>query len=95
MSGVMFKLRVVGPRSLDAPYNGSHMEYIGQRAGTERNFGMNHGLFGKVNGQFCENTESIKSMSAYADRMTKQGTIMYKAIISLTEADGMKLGYDK
>ena len=91
----MFKLRVVGPRSRDAPYNGSHMEYIGQRAGAERNAGMNHGLFGEVNGQKCEKTESIKDMSAYANRMTKSGAIMYKAIISLTEADGIRLGYDK
>ena len=94
MSIVMFKLRVVNPRSRDAAQrNGAHLAYIGSRPGAVRNDGKLHGLFGRINGMDCEDADNMDDFKRYAETMTRNGTIMYRAIISLTEADAQRLGY--
>ena len=94
MSIVMFKLRVVNPRSRDAPQrNGAHLAYIGSRPGAVRNDGKPHGLFGQIDGMGCEDAENTDDFRHYAEQMTRNGTIMYRAVISLTEADAQRLGY--
>ena len=91
----MFKLRVVNPYKRFSPaWNKSHLEYIGRRPGVSLNDGMKHGLFGEINGVKCEQTENIYDMSRKIARATKNGAVVYKAIISLTEADAINLGYD-
>ena len=94
MSTVVFKLRVINPRSRDAPArNRAHMEYIGKRPGVVLNKNMSHGLFGELDGCKAEENRNLHSMTQYIRDKTKQGTIAYRAVISLTEADALRLGY--
>ena len=94
-SPVVFKLRVVSPRSRDAPArNRAHVFYIGKRPGVELNEGMYHGLFGKTSGNDFGQYDNIRETADYVHQKTKEGTIMYRAIISLAEADALQLGYD-
>lgn len=95
MPGVMFKLRVSNPfKRHSAAWNKSHLEYIGRRPGVTLNDGMKHGLFGKINGVKCEETENIYDMSRQISKATRKGAIVYKTIVSLAETDAEKLGYD-
>ncbi len=95
ISTVVYKLRVVGPRTRDAPKrNKANMEYIGRRRGVVLNEGMKHGLFGVIDGKKAEEVKKIQDFSQYIEEKTKDGTIAYRAVISLTEADAMRLGYD-
>jgi hypothetical protein len=71
------------------------MEYIGRRRGAVLNEGMKHGLFGIADGGKVENTESIRELSRYIEAKTRGGTIAYRAVISLTESDAVRLGYDE
>jgi hypothetical protein len=95
MSTVIYKLRVINPRSRDAPKrNKAHTEYIGRRIGAALNEGMKHGLFGDVDGKRAEETANLQELSRYVEAKTKDGAIAYRAIISLAEADALRLGYD-
>jgi hypothetical protein len=95
ISSVVFKLRVVGPRTRDAPKrNKAHMEYIGRRRGVVLNEGMKHGLFGVADGKKAEDVKNIHDLSRYIEEKTKSGAIAYRAVISLAEADAVRLGYD-
>ena len=92
---VIFKLRVINPRSRDAPKrNRAHMQYIGQRPGTVRNEGMKHGLFGVIDGNKAEETRNVQDIARYIEAKTQAGTIAYRAVISFAEADALRLGYD-
>jgi hypothetical protein len=71
------------------------MEYIGRRPGVVLNEGVKHGLFGTVDGKKAEEVKSLRELSRYIEAKTKAGTIAYRAVISLTEADAMRLGYDE
>jgi hypothetical protein len=91
----VYKLRVISPRSRDAPQrNKAHMEYIGKRPGIVLNESDNHGLFGVVDGKNAEDIRSIRELSRHIEEKTRNGTIAYRAVISLTEADALWLGYD-
>ncbi|MDR2902933.1 MAG: relaxase MobL [Clostridiales bacterium] len=70
------------------------MEYIGRRPGVVLNEGMKHGLFGVVDGMKAEEVSSIQKLSRHIEAKTQDGTIAYRAVISFTEADAMRLGYD-
>ena len=95
ISTVIFKLRVIAPRSRDAPArNMAHMEYIGRRKGVVLNEGMNHGLFGKILDKSAEEIPNIHDMSRYIADKTRNKTIVYRAVISLAEADAIRLGFD-
>jgi hypothetical protein len=86
---------VIGPRSRDAPRrNKAHMEYIGSRPGAVRNEGMNHGLFGAVDGKKAEEAKNLRELSRHIETKTRGGAIAYRAVISLAEADALRLGYD-
>jgi hypothetical protein len=91
----VYKLRVIGPRSRAAPQrNKAHMEYIGKRPGVVLNESSNHGLFGVIDGKNAEDISSIRELSRHIEEKTRNGTIAYRAVISLTEADAIRLGYD-
>jgi len=95
LSTVVYKLRVIDPKPADASIrNMKHMEYIGRRPGVVLNKGMSHGLFGVVDGHKAEEIRRIQDLSAYVKNKTDNGTIAYRAIISLDEADALRLGYD-
>ncbi|MDR1208783.1 MAG: relaxase MobL [Clostridiales bacterium] len=95
MSTVIYKLRVIGPRTRDAPQrNKAHMEYIGRRKGVVLNEGLKHGLFGVVDGRKAEEISSISELSRYIESKTRDGTITYRAVASLAEDDAMRLGYN-
>lgn len=95
-SPVIFKLRVISPRSQDAPIrNKSHVFYIGKRRGTVINDCMSHGLFGKMLGKEFGNIENIKEVADYIYDKTKENTNMYRGIISLKEEEALRLNYDK
>jgi hypothetical protein len=86
---------VIGPRSRDAPQrNKAHMEYIGSRPGAVRNEGMKHGLFGVVDGKKAEEAKNLRELSRRIEIKTCGGAIAYRAVISLAEADALRLGYD-
>ena len=88
-------MRVIGPRSRDAPQrNKAHMEYIGRRPGVVLNEHMKHGLFGAVDGKKAEDIQSMRELSRYIEAKTQAGTIAYRAVISLEEDDAMRMGYD-
>jgi hypothetical protein len=70
------------------------MEYIGRRPGVVLNEGLKHGLFGIVDGQKAEEVKDLQDLSRQIEAKTKAGTIAYRAVISLTEADAVRLGYD-
>jgi len=70
------------------------MEYIGRRPGVILNSHMKHGLFGTLDGKKVEDVKSLQELSRYVEAQTKAGTIMYRGVISLTEEDAMRLGYD-
>jgi len=70
------------------------MEYIGRRPGVVLNSHMKHGLFGIVDGKKAEDIQSLQELSRYMEAKTKAGTITYRAVISLSEEDAMRLGYD-
>ena len=55
---------------------------------------MKHGLFGKIDGVKSEENDNLGEMCGYVKNMTQKGTIMYRAILSLTEADAVRLGYN-
>ena len=96
ISTVVYKLRVINPRSRDAPQrNKAHMEYIGRRSGVVLNEGMKHGLFGTVNGVKTESVTNLQELSRHVEAKTKEGAIAYRAVISLAEADAIRLGYDE
>jgi hypothetical protein len=95
MSTVVYKLRVISPRSRDAPQrNRAHTEYIGRRLGVVLNEGLKHGLFGVADGKKAEEVEKIRELSRYVEAKTRKSAIMYRAVISLAEADALRLGYD-
>jgi hypothetical protein len=95
MSTVVYKLRVIRPRSRDAPQrNRAHTEYIGRRLGVVLNEGLKHGLFGIADGKKAEEVEKIRELSRYVEAKTREGAIAYRAVISLAEADAVRLGYD-
>jgi len=71
------------------------MEYIGRRRGVVLNEGLKHGLFGIVDGKKAEEVENISELSRHIRDKTQAGTIAYRAVISFTEADAMRLGYDE
>ena len=70
------------------------MEYIGRRPGVILNEHMKHGLFGAVDGKKAEDIKSMRELSRYIEVKTQAGAIAYRAVISLTEDDAMRLGYD-
>ena len=70
------------------------MEYIGRRMGVVLNAHMKHGLFGVVDGKKAEEIKSPQEISRYIESKTLDGAIAYRAVISLTEEDAMRLGYD-
>jgi hypothetical protein len=95
ISTVIYKLRVVSPRSRDAPQrNKAHTEYIARRRGAIRNNGMKHGLFGIVNGRKAEEVQNLRELSRHIEAKTREGAIAYRAVISLAETDAVRLGYD-
>jgi len=95
ISTVVYKLRVISPQSRDAPQrNMAHMEYIGRRHGVVLNEGMKHGLFGVVDGKIAEEVKSLRELSRHIEAKTREGTIAYRAIISFTETDALRIGYD-
>ena len=92
---MMLKLRVKSPQSRGAAHsNANHLRYIGERPGVALNENMKHGLFGEIDGVKSEENENLDEMCGYVKTMTLKGTIMYRAIISLTEADAVRLGYN-
>jgi len=96
ISTVIFKLRVISPRSRDAPArNQAHMEYIGRRRGIVSNDGVKHGLFGVVDGRPAENVQNLQELSHHIAKKTRDDTIAYRAIISLRETDAVQLGFDE
>jgi hypothetical protein len=95
MSIVMMKLRVKSPYSRGAAHsNANHIKYIGERPGVALNENMKHGLFGEIDGVKSEENGNLDEMCGYVKSMTQKGTVMYRAILSLTEADAVRLGYD-
>jgi len=95
VSTVVYKLRVISPRSRDAPQrNKAHTDYIGRRSGVVLNEGMKHGLFGIIDGEKAEEVNSLQSISRSIEAKTREGAITYRAVISLTEEDAIRLGYD-
>jgi hypothetical protein len=95
ISTVVYKLRVVSPRSRDAPQrNRAHMEYIGRRPGVVLSEGSKHGLFGIVDGKKAEEVKNLRELSRHIETKTREGVIAYRVVISLTEADALRLGYD-
>ena len=95
-SPIMFKLRVIAPNAKDAPArNKAHIFYIGKRPGVSLNDGMAHGLFGKMQGEEFSEIKSIGKASEYIHEKTIDRTIMYRGVISLKEADALRLGFDK
>ena len=70
------------------------MEYIGTRPGVILNSRVGHGLFGVVDGKKAEEFTNLHELSRYAEAKTAAGAIVYRAVISLSEEDAMRLGYD-
>ena len=70
------------------------MEYIGRRPGVILNTHMKHGLFGVVDGKKAEDIKNLQELSRYVEAKTQAGTITYRAIISLSEENAMRMGYD-
>ena len=92
---MMLKLRVKSPQSRGAAHsNANHLKYIGERPGVAFNENMKHGLFGEIDGVKSEENENLDEMCDYVKKMTQKSTIMYRAILSLTEVDAVRLGYN-
>jgi len=70
------------------------MEYIGRRPGVVLNSHMKHGLFGVVDGGKAEDIQNLQELSRYVEAKTRAGAITYRAVISLSEEDAIRLGYD-
>ena len=60
--------------------NKEYVEYMARRP-------KSHGLFGNIN------TDDLKAVSSDIAALTKQGKIIYRGIISLSEKDGEELGF--
>ena len=60
--------------------NKEYVEYMARRP-------KSHGLFGNIN------TDDLKAVSSDIASLTKQGKIIYRGIISLSEKDGEELGF--
>lgn len=94
MSKVVFKLRVIAPRSEGAAVrNKAHIRYIGQRPGVVLNEGMSHGLFGSVRGKRAEDIKRISEIQKYIEKKIAEGAVTFRAVISMTETDAMSKGY--
>lgn len=61
--------------------NARYIKYINERPGS-------HGLFGNFN------VTDIKEVSSYVADLTRSGRVIYQCILSLSEQDAVRLGYD-
>ncbi len=61
--------------------NAIHVKYINERPGS-------HGLFGNFD------VSDINATSSYVADLTRQGRVIHQCILSLSEQDAVKLGYD-
>lgn len=96
-SPLVFKQRCFNPnRPKTAVSNREHVRYIATRTGVVKNEGMGHGLFGKAFGmEQCGDISDLDKFKRQVRDISLQKTIVYRTVISLTEADAIEKGYHR
>lgn len=95
MSKVIFKLRQCNPNKKGVSgFHVNHINYIAKRSGVEKHNHGEHGLFGKVDG-FDRNIIDFHSLKRLIKKKSDEKTILYRGVISLSEEDAIRLGFNK
>ena len=96
MALLIYKQRFRAPNRKDtSKCNYAHIRYIATRPRVQRNEGMKHGLFGKLEPGDLREFADWKEVAQLAYRNSREGITMYRSIISFAPETAADLSLDE